>query len=214
MEYQELFDEVATPLLATKAKLKTEYVVALAAILVSSALAESKEKPDLLITKGTMKDPRDRTIYNTARLGTQTWMADNLDYRLGQSWCYDNNPSNCETYGRLYDWKTAKRACPAGWHLPSMKEWEELERTVGNEALSFMSQSMGGTDRYGFTVLPGGLREFGGVYGSIGRAAIFWSATGQDSGNAWAYFFQNGVILLQGSGVEKSAAVSVRCLRN
>ena len=56
-------------------------------------------------------------------IGNQVWMAENLYYRTSRgSWCYGNQNANCEKYGRLYTWETAKRVCLAGWHLPSDRE--------------------------------------------------------------------------------------------
>jgi len=82
--------------------------------------------------------------YNTVLIGNQCWMKENLNYETGNSWCYDSNTINCNTYGRLYDWETIMNGevssnsvpsgvqgiCPNGWHLPSDEEWEILEGTV------------------------------------------------------------------------------------
>lgn len=82
--------------------------------------------------------------YNTVLIGNQCWMKENLNYETEDSWCYDNDPANCDTYGRLYDWTTIMNGeassnsvpsgvqgiCPNGWHLPSDEEWKILEGTV------------------------------------------------------------------------------------
>jgi uncharacterized protein (TIGR02145 family) len=76
---------------------------------------------------GNFTDPRDGKTYKTVEIGTQTWMAENLAYKVEKGcWAYDNNQSNVKTYGYLYDWKIAKEVCPSGWHLPSDSEWTIL----------------------------------------------------------------------------------------
>ncbi|WP_290737324.1 FISUMP domain-containing protein [Fibrobacter sp. UBA3718] len=82
-----------------------------------------------------LKDPRDGRVYKTTTIGAQTWMAENLDYEIADSYCYNNDTSNCKKYGRLYTRDAALKACPAGWHLPSMEEFRILIKTVGGEKL-------------------------------------------------------------------------------
>lgn len=123
------------------------------------------------------KDPRDGNTYKTVQIGDQVWMAENLKYNAGDgSYCYQDDSSNCEKYGRLYTWDAAKKAVPAGWHLPSKEEWEKLVSTLGGESDSYQALVEGGSS--GFNALTGiGSREESGAYHTIGQGAYFWSST-------------------------------------
>ena len=76
---------------------------------------------------GTFTDQRDSTQYNRVKIGNQVWMAENLVFKADSGcWAYDNDSSNISKYGYLYDWETAKKVCPSGWHLPTKTEYETL----------------------------------------------------------------------------------------
>jgi len=155
-----------------------------------------KKEAELKFAKisGTFTDSRNGRKYRTVKIGGKTWMAENVNYqpKSGNSWCYENEDSNCKKYGRLYDWNTAKTVCPAGWHLPSREEWNELvTASGGNVAGKALKSTYGwngngnGTDEFGFSALPGGSRRSGGNFNSAGYdGGHWWTATEGGGGHA------------------------------
>ncbi|MDR1830802.1 MAG: fibrobacter succinogenes major paralogous domain-containing protein [Candidatus Fibromonas sp.] len=188
------------------------------------------------IKKGTFKDPRDGKVYKTVKIGGQTWLAENLNFEAEGSKCYDNDPKNAEKYGRLYNWETAKKACPPGWHLPTNEEWQTLidcadgfappenydykrdSETAGKKlkATSGWNKSGNGTDKYGFSALPGGYGNSDGSFLNVGSYGYWWSAYEDAYGSYSAYYRD----MLYSSGTAywhyyfKSNLRSVRCVQD
>jgi uncharacterized protein (TIGR02145 family) len=127
--------------------------------------------PDTPADTDTFTDARDGQKYRKVTIGTQTWMAQNLNFKTDSSWCYDNADSNCAKYGRLYNWEAAAEACPNGWKLPDTAEWNALVIEVGGDEIAGQalkaknmwikskSPAVYETDRYAFSALPGGIYE-------------------------------------------------------
>ncbi len=84
---------------------------------------------------GSFEDLRDHQTYRWIRIGSQTWMAQNLNFEVPKgSFCYNLDSTHCKTYGRLYEWSVAQKVCPAGWHLPSDQEWKVLAVFLDDQA--------------------------------------------------------------------------------
>ena len=164
----------------------------------------------------------DGNSYKTIRIADQIWMAENLKvthYRNGDAiptvqsdtyWnrsetgaytFYDNNESNVDTYGCLYNWfavNDPKNIAPVGWHVPTDDEWQELVDYLGGSSVAAGKireagtayQDRDATNESGFTALPGGYRDDNGDYRYMGSSSgyYFWSSTeiepGTDSDHA------------------------------
>ena len=152
----------------------------------SSSATSNNGKAIYDAENNTMKDPRDNKTYKTVKIGDQVWMAENLNYKSGLSYCFGEEPSSkqnshpglCNTYGRLYKWDVATEVCPDGWHLPSKTEFETLLKTVGGadsagiklksvDGWKFEKKETVGTDDYGWTALPGGYRKEDNLSGLV-----------------------------------------------
>jgi len=181
---------------------------------------------------GTFTDNRDGNVYKWVKIDKQIWMAENLNFNVNGSKCYDNDPANCVKYGRLYNWSMAMNACPTGWRLPSDTEWNALMIAVGGSSTAGIKLKatngwydpgytyidigdyIPGTDSYGFSALPSGYSEPSGFFGGLGIYASWWSASSADNTSAVRYFmFYDAVNVGKGSGFITNFN-SIRCMHN
>jgi len=199
----------------------------LSVLLMVSCSKDNSTNPDSGVTVTDI----DGNVYQTVQIGSQIWMAENLKvthYRNGEfiyhladnenwtytwigAYCvYDNDPSNADTFGYLYNWYTIddpRGLAPEGWHVPTDVEIMELEMALGmsyseahdygirgtNEGSKLAGRqdlwSDGALERNpefsssGLNILPGG-RRFGdtGSYISMSEDGYFWAST-QYNGN-------------------------------
>ena len=178
--------------------------------------------------------------FRTVTIGSQTWMAENLNCNVAGSKCYNNQTSYCDTYGRLYDWATAmalpsscnssycssqiqskhRGICPSGWHIPSNDDWDRLMNYVGGyetagwylKATSGWNSGGNGTDQFGFSALPGGYS--GGSFRDVGYVGYWWSASEHYSNYASGWYMD---CLSEDAGwvsIDKSYLFSVRCVQD
>jgi uncharacterized protein (TIGR02145 family) len=173
-------------------------------------------------------DNRDDKKYAYVKIGTQIWMAENLNYNAESSKCHDNSLANCDKYGRLYDWETAKKVCPDGWHLPSDMEWGILIKNINEDSAGYKlkttydwedsrGRSTNGGDDYGFSALPAGTFNDRRGFSLAGEYGAWWAATGSelDAKHGIDYYIHIGININKSDsrGLTLSL-ISVRCLQD
>jgi len=181
----------------------------------------SPSKPSTAAS-GTLTDARDGRGYRWVKIGTQVWMAENLNYAASGSVCYDKQESNCDKYGRLYKWATAMSVCPDGWHIPSDAEWTTLTDFVGGlpevgiklKATNGWSKDGNGTDAYGFAALPGGSGYLSGKFKNAGYYSYWWSASESSANYAYGRLITYKHESARWGYGNKPFLFSVRCLRD
>lgn len=200
------------------------------------------------------------------KIGSQVWMLKNLDvgkFKNGDpipeaktnaewikagnnkqpAWCYyENNVSNGEKYGKLYNWYAVndpRGLAPEGWHIPSDKEWNELTdylegitkenkldtipknwcvELVGGKLKAttlWKSPNEGATNSSDFTAFPGGNRNFfGNYYCIIGQDGVFWSSSEFNDDYVWNRLLSHDNSDLLRNINSKESGLSVRCIRD
>ncbi|WP_298771315.1 FISUMP domain-containing protein [uncultured Fibrobacter sp.] len=157
---------------------------------------------------GTLKDSRDDQVYKTIIIGSQTWMAENLNYEMTGSYCREDNEDNCIERGRLYTWNAAMESCPNGWHLPTDNDLFILSDDIASGYRPALSEA----DAAGFAALPGGgYRDDKGNY-SYDEAAYFWGSEEVDSLKARSFNSYN--YGFPGPDEYKTYGYSVRCVKD
>jgi len=190
----------------------------------------------------------DGNVYETIQIGEQLWMAENLKvthYNNGEEipnitnngvWGYlstgaygdyDNNPTNSETYGRLYNWYAvddSRGLCMDGWHVPSDDEYNILTDYLGGESIAggkmkeagfehWNNPNAGATNESGFTGLPAGYRDYyNGYYSGMGYNGYFWSSSEDFGFDAWYRVLDYSNSSVYRNLYYRHYGFSVRCL--
>lgn len=203
---------------------------------------------------GELTDPRDGKVYKTVKIGDQCWMAENLAYLPSVTpfeiksdyipynyvwgfWKSDVEEARLTisylTYGTLYNWPAAASACPAGWHLPSDAEWNQLAQYIDSQkgpyendewewkelgihlkATSGWMWDGNGTDDFGFKALPGGYILNGSI-NSQGYGGLWWTSTKYNDGTySWKRQLYSGTNIFTRDYSRDINALSVRCIKD
>ena len=198
---------------------------------------------------------KDNNNYTVVKVGNQVWMAENLKttrysdgaliplVRDNPKWtalstagyCWFNNDSvtNINIYGAMYNWyavNTGKLA-PAGWHMPTDKEWKTLAASEGGDAAAgsklrtsgtfeggnglWFSPNSAATNSSGFSALPGGYRNStNGSWFGKGYSGYWWTTLENDSQTAWYSDLDYSSTNLYYYTGSKTYGFSVRCVHD
>ncbi len=188
----------------------------------------------------------DGNVYSTVAIGGQTWMTENLrttKYNDGtaipnvtdQAWSelktgayswYENDSATFKsTYGAVYNWYTVHtgKLCPAGWHVPTDKEWRALTDFLGGELVAgkemkattgwIGNENENETNSSGFSAIPCGYRNYKGSFGSSGKSGYWWSSTPFND-NAWYCVLFRGDATANKFYGRTQSGFSVRCIKS
>jgi len=187
--------------------------------------------------------------YKTVRIGDQVWMVENLrtatftdgseipavadatDWSelAAPGFCWYNNDevSNKDTYGALYNYYSVNtgQLCPAGWHVPSRDEWQQLRDALGDTITGGGKLKEEGTTHWnmpnagainstGFTALPAGIRYFEGTFSSLSYFTSYWSSTEADNNKGWylSLYFNDAVAGM--NNTSRKDGFSIRCIKD
>ncbi|HAE13973.1 MAG TPA: hypothetical protein DCG24_07055 [Bacteroidetes bacterium] len=161
----------------------------------------------------TFKDKRDNNKYTAVKIGDMIWMGENLRYKTKDSWCYKDKELNCEKFGRLYEWEEAQTACPPGWHLPSMAEFDSLVARLGGDkkagyALAYDS-GVGMQMKFGYPP------NVNGRFNAEDSQTNFWTSSENNKDTAWSYYMiKIKLPLVFSSYFSKNYNMSCRCVKD
>lgn len=200
----------------------------------------------------------DGNTYPVVQIGSQVWMAENLKttkYRDGTSisnitdntawtglslgaFCwYDNNITNKNVYGGLYNYYSiidSRGLCPLNWHIPTDSEFKILEMSLGMSQEQADAADWRGTDQgtqlksttgwssggsgnnsSGFNALPGGYRYHDGGYFYLSiQYGYWWSASEFDLNNAWYRVLIYNTPQVVRVNQDKRRGLSIRCVKD
>lgn len=190
-------------------------------------------------------------VYQTVTINGLTWMTENLRvtrYRNGDNidhlagsdawtnaqagaYChYENAESNALRYGCLYNWSAvndARGLAPAGWHVASFTEWENLMETAGGRELAggalkqegtseWEAPNLGASNTLHFNALPAGLRDeaYTAPFYHAGLGGYWWTSTNYDILNASCWYVLHDEASIFESLNGKNCGLSVRCVKD
>ncbi|MFZ9760411.1 MAG: fibrobacter succinogenes major paralogous domain-containing protein [Candidatus Kapaibacteriota bacterium] len=142
------------------------------------------------------------------------------------AWCfYEYSDTNGKKYGKLYNWyavSDVRGLAPQGFHVPTDVEWTRLTNQLKGDMVAGSKlkskadwlNSGNGNDTTGFTALPGGYCSENGFFYSLGELGSWWSATQENTTNAFSREMNNENSVVKRYNASKSEGLSVRCVKD
>lgn len=181
-----------------------------------------------------MTDIRDNKAYPTVQIGSQCWMAANLNYGtvvnspqlqydncISEKYCYNNLSSNCSSYGGLYSWDELMQydgspanqgLCPPGWHIPTEGEWTTLFNFYSGSA--FAGKPLQDSIIAGFRALTGGVFYMSTSWKFASFATLFWSSTAWGATRALSHGMNTYNYSVSFYPSSRANAFPARCLKD
>ena len=176
--------------------------------------------------------------YKAVLVGSQIWTAENMRHGTNSMvdgiHSYDNNPSNDALYGKYYTFSAAMNhskvegsqgICASGWHIPTEKDWQTLEASLG---MSKLKRQLGlawrgvseGDELIKFgdsgfnAVMSGRIKD--NVSMLKNKETSFWSSNLSDVTHSASLRSLKEVFskIYRGSANPDRNALSVRCVKN
>jgi uncharacterized protein (TIGR02145 family) len=153
------------------------------------------------------------------------------------AYCIYNNKSISDNskYGALYNWYTVNtgKLCPAKWHVPTDSEWKLMEMNIlmdryEVENIGWRGTNQGdalksdngwhlpdnGTNKTGFSALPGGYINNSGDFVFLEINGNWWSSTEIFEGNAYYRILYYNESKVGRYDTFKTTGFSVRCIKD
>jgi uncharacterized protein (TIGR02145 family) len=182
----------------------------------------------------TLTDIRDSKTYPTVLIGTQCWMAANLNYGnqipgaspmrdncIPEKHCFNDLPALCAQGSVLYQWNEVMRYedavagqgfCPPGWHIPTEAEWTTLFNFYISNGFAGSPLKYSGYS--GFNALLNGVRFNNTSWNFDAFATLFWSSTSRGPNKAWAHGMNEETPSVSYYPSSRVNTFPVRCLRD
>jgi uncharacterized protein (TIGR02145 family) len=179
-------------------------------------------------------DIRDSKTYPTVQIGTQCWMAANLnrgsqitssqvqfDNCLDEKYCFGNDAAKCSKYGGLYQWDEMMRyddtpagqgLCPPGWHIPTDNDWTVLCNFYNGNG--FAGKPLQDTIISGFRALTGGVFYLNSSWSFADFGVLFWTSSSWGSYKALSHGMNTINFSVSLYPSSRANAFPVRCLHD